>query len=212
VAQVRDRATTVRTSARGSRSGPATYTPVRLAHRATPRAAPDPGSWTPRAAARLALALSLLVLSPCLTGCKKSGPVYEMTAESSATRYLAEFSRSVRESERETGAPDGTAVVSLQTHGFPLIGLDACHTYWLTMKSTGQRRKLISLREADPGSGVSFGSSWSQDSNAVFLWGAHSGLGCSRGGVVQLCLIYTVDDGKLWGVEVPVCHNGLAVP
>ncbi len=148
---------------------------------------------------RVRLQLWLLVAACASFGaCKKSGPVYELNSESSAMPYVSEFLAGDYRQDENT-APDGRGEVVLQTHG-PIVWLAACHSLWL--EGRGKRRRIISLREADPGSGLSFSWRWSSDSNAIFISGQHSGFGCENDELFQsFSLIYTANDDKLW--EVP---------
>ena len=124
----------------------------------------------------------------------KGGP-----ADAYLTAFVAAESVYPGGAREGSRAPDGDAEVLLKDElGVPLIG-DGCHSVWL--KSPAGQRRILTVREADPGSGSSFGFAWSRDGRAVFIFGGHSGLDC-RGPVLpeRLRIIYTVADGTAWTV------------
>jgi hypothetical protein len=99
-------------------------------------------------------------------------------------------------------SPVGNARVSLSPAGVSLPLLqDSCHSVWLH-RGTAPAERILTMSEADPGSGSSFGFGWSSDGRAVFVFGHHSGFDCRRGAPFQaLRIIYTLQDGTAW--ELP---------
>ncbi len=139
-----------------------------------------------------------------LAGCGYHSDVRRLATGVAAGKYVAEFlTAEAQYPGGERGgsrAPVGDAEVVLEHEsGIPIIG-DACHSVWL--KAAGGRKRILTMREADPGSGSSFGFAWSSDGQAAFIFGEHSGIDCT--GPVRwedLRIIYTLADGVAW--EVP---------
>ena len=155
---------------------------------------------------RRVLVATTLLLVGVLAAASRRPPaalVRAITAESAASPYVAEFRRAEKSYPGGDAprAPNGRASVEIaQEPGIPVLN-DSCHSVWL-VPTAGARLRIISLLEGDPGSGTSFGMSWSADSKAVFLYGRHSGFNCpwhiySR----DLRVIYTLEDGVAW--ELP---------
>jgi hypothetical protein len=121
-----------------------------------------------------------------------------------AEPYVEEFL--AVETQYPHGQPDhdrvslgASELVRLEEPGIPLIG-DGCHSVWLS--SPLGRKRILKVREGDPGSGVSFGFSWSKDGQAAFIIGGHSGIDCTGPvAYARLRIIYTLADDVAW--EVP---------
>jgi hypothetical protein len=75
-----------------------------------------------------------------------------------------------------------------------------CHAIWLAPK-VGEKKRILRVEEADPGSGGSVGAYWSSDSKAIFLRGQSSGIDCRGTDNPEIRMIYTLLDGKLWRVK-----------
>jgi hypothetical protein len=143
------------------------------------------------------------LLGACLAACSYQSNVHTLVRGSPAERYVAEFEAAETQypgGERGgSKAPVGDAEVVLEHEpGIPVIG-DACHSVWL--RTPSGRKRILTMREADPGSGSSFGFAWSRDGQAAFIFGGHSGIDCARGGeYAELRIIYTLADGVPWMV------------
>jgi hypothetical protein len=138
-----------------------------------------------------------------LASCGYQSNVQPLISGSPADRYVDEFLAAEARTNAEplgSRAPGGaTDMVLRHEPGIPLLA-DGCHSVWLTSPS-GQKR-ILTVREGDPGSGSSFGFSWSKDGQAAFIFGGHSGIDCA--GPVsydKLRIIYTLADGVAW--ELP---------
>jgi hypothetical protein len=74
------------------------------------------------------------------------------------------------------------------------------HSVWLK-RPNGQATRILTLRDADPGSGALISFGWSRDGQALFIHGAHSGINGQTGPEFQdMQIIYTLSDGKAWDV------------
>jgi hypothetical protein len=139
----------------------------------------------------------------CLAACGYHSNVRPLVGNTPAERYVQEFL--LAEAQYPSGerggslAPVGGAELVLEHEpGIPLF-TDGCHSVWLNTP-TG-RERILTIREADPGSGSSFGFAWSTDGRAAFIFGDHSGIDCS--GPVHwegLRIIYLLADGVAWQV------------
>ena len=151
---------------------------------------------------RLASAAAVLVCG-VFAACSHPSTVRQLGAGATSERYLDEFAAAETQypgGERAgSRAPVGDAEVVLKREfGIPLIS-DGCHSVWL--KNAAGVKRILKVREADPGSGSSFGFSWSGDGQAAFIFGGHSGIDCA--GPVsydELRIIYTLADGVAWVV------------
>lgn len=95
-----------------------------------------------------------------------------------------------------TVAPNGTARIVDSEEGKLFT---SCHTLSLVYPD-GRKKRVLALREADPGSGLSFSWGWSADSNAFIVYGSNSdGIDCGKI-PVALPLIYTLADDTVWSV------------
>ena len=150
----------------------------------------------------------LFSLTLGLTGaCNSLHPtIHDVSGKVGVQRHIEEFSQGVQTYARDTEAPDGSGRVAIDKHAQGLWGGNqGWHTLWLERGETPQRRKILTLREGDPGSGPSFSFRWSRDSKAIFIWGWYSGCECTGlpSSGEDLRLIYTIDDGKLWNAAFP---------
>lgn len=148
----------------------------------------------------------LIALALSLTGACDSSrtTIHSASGEPAVQRHVQEFSQVVQTYGWEKEAPDGSGMVIVETHARGLFATSqGWHTLWL--EGTSQRRKILTLREGDPGSGPSFSFRWSRDSKAIFIWGWYSGCKCVGipSAAEDLRLIYTVSDGQLWSVSLP---------
>jgi hypothetical protein len=143
-------------------------------------------------------AFVVAVLGACvLAACGHHSNIRPLAAGAPAERYVGQFlTAEAQYPGGERGgsrAPvNGLELVLEREPGIPLIA-DGCHSVWL--KGTQDRKRLLTIREADPGSGSSFGFAWSSDGQAAFIFGDHSGIDCS--GPVRwenLRIIYTLAD------------------
>jgi hypothetical protein len=117
---------------------------------------------------------AVLVLgSLSLASCSHHSKVRPLAKGGPAERYLVEFQAAEAAypgGERGgSRAPVGDAELQLQQEpGIPLL-TDSCHSIWL--KTATDRTRILMVREADPGSGSSFGFAWSKDARAAFIFG-----------------------------------------
>ena len=81
---------------------------------------------------------------------------------------------------------------------------DFLHTVEVWNPQTGARTPVITITEADPGSGRSHWYSWSADSRALFIYG--SGWLPGDRSHRTLCLAYFHAERKLY--QLPGCHPG----
>lgn len=122
-----------------------------------------------------------------------------LSAESPANNYIKEF-RSYKFPQNATEwAPDRSAKIERANVGWGPKAFAACHTLRL-IDGDGKSRNIITAREADPGSGLSFSWGWSQDSRAVFIRGQTSGLDCRSDIQGDLSVIYTTADNSAWSI------------
>jgi hypothetical protein len=163
---------------------------------------PGVGRTCLRSRVRLLTAVTTL-LGACLAACAYQSNVRMLVHGSPAERYVAEFEAAETQypgGERGgSKAPVGDAEVVLKLEpAIPLIA-DSCHSVWL--RTPTERKRILTMREADPGSGSSFGFAWSRDGQAAFIFGDHSGIDCPRGrDYGELRIIYTLADGVPWMV------------
>jgi hypothetical protein len=137
-----------------------------------------------------------------MASCKYDSHVQQLVPGVPAERYLDEFVAAETQypgGERAgSRAPVGDVESFVQAEpGIPIIG-GGCHSIWLRTPA-GEKRILV-VREADPGSGSSFGFAWSKDGQAAFIFGGHSGIDCADG-YGKLRIIYTLSDGVAWMVD-----------
>ena len=77
----------------------------------------------------------------------------------------------------------------------------------VTDVATGQRIRVITIREADPGSGVSYGFAWTSDSRVLLMRGS----GSFRGEVPRpFCLAYVVATDELLRADDCPVHADIA--
>ena len=147
--------------------------------------------------------MAVLLGAACVASCSYQSNVQPLVNGAGAERYLDEFLAAETQypgGERDgSHAPAGQAEVVLEHEpGIPLI-TDACHSIWLS--SPSGRKRILTVREADPGSGSSFGFSWSKDGQAAFIFGEHSGIDCAGPvSYAELRIIYTLADSVAWAV------------
>ncbi len=158
-------------------------------------------TWTERRPSRRAWRAATLA-GLGLAACTHHSDVRPLLSGVPASRYLIEFLAAEKQypgGERQTSRAGELEIVVKREPGIPLLS-DSCHSVWLT--SPVGRKRILTMREADPGSGSSFGLAWSRDGQAAFIFGGHSGIDC-RGDVSyrDLRIIYTLADGVAW--EVP---------
>ena len=73
----------------------------------------------------------------------------------------------------------------------------AFHCLYVWDIQTGDIRPILSMSEADPGSGTSWDTRWSRDSKAFNLRGQCTGFEDARGDYMEFDFIYLVSSGKL---------------
>jgi hypothetical protein len=140
-----------------------------------------------------------LLFSLCLVAC---GPpeLRTVTENCPACQYVGEFRHASGSDDFGRSVQQAGVEASLEDGGGSLFSGD-WHSVWLRYAS-GERKLILTVREADPGSGPLVHFRWSRDGQALFIHGAHSGINGSSGGTFQgLRVIYTLTDGRAW--EVP---------
>ena len=87
-------------------------------------------------------------------------------------------------------------------------GFAGFHSLLISNVETGRSKRLFSLLEADPGSGISFQYRWSRDSRALLIAGATQGF--TRFGPKRyrsLRIVYLVDSEQLYDVDAVQTPN-----
>ncbi|MFQ5540610.1 MAG: hypothetical protein ACE5FB_09405 [Candidatus Binatia bacterium] len=87
-------------------------------------------------------------------------------------------------------------------------GFSGFHSLLIYSVETGRSKRLFSLLEADPGSGVSFRYRWSRDSQALLIAGSTQGF--TRFGPKQyrsLRMVYLVDSEQLYDFAAQQANN-----
>jgi hypothetical protein len=150
------------------------------------------------------MALTHVACGPRTTG------LQPLSTDSAARRYLEEFLESEArypggDRVRST-APGGTAEVTVEREGGLPVLFDSCHSIWLK-RASGEQDRIVTLSEADPGSGSSFELGWSRDAAAAFVSGQHSGIDCPwTRNYGDVRIIYTVADRVAWVVPSSEGH------
>ena len=132
-----------------------------------------------------------LLFSLCLAACglPELGTV---TEDCPAYKYVAEFRRASGSHGFGRSVQQDRIKVTLEGGG------RYWHSVWLR-RSSGERKLILTVREADPGSSPLVHFRWSRDGQALFIHGNHSGLnGRSCGSFSALRVIYTLADGRAW--------------
>jgi hypothetical protein len=130
-------------------------------------------------------------LSMCLAACGARPELHPLTETCPAHPYVDEF-------RARRGLAGGAAEVYLEEGGGPALS-GYWHSVWVKRRSGGPKR-ILTAREADPGSGPDVHCSWSRDGQALFIHGSHSGINGNSGrGLLRV--IYTLTDDRAW--EVP---------
>ena len=75
------------------------------------------------------------------------------------------------------------------------------HSLHVWEPASDQIETVVSLSEADPGSGRSFDCGWSSDSQAVFIWGSAGGFRPRAREPRELKWIYVAAEKKLFSIE-----------
>ena len=109
--------------------------------------------------------------------------------DESAARYLAEFTRSPHDTKaRPRYSPDGRWLVS------DTLVRDSYYTIRVFDLQTRGLLPVVTIREADPGSGRSFRRGWSSDSRALIIRGTGA---FWRGENQAICLVFLPFDRQL---------------
>jgi hypothetical protein len=81
-------------------------------------------------------------------------------------------------------------------------GFDGKHNLWIYDARDDRRTRIVSLVEADPGSGMSFACRWSDDSHALFVHGAAQRIGREQPHRWRrLQLVYLLADARLYDLR-----------
>lgn len=143
--------------------------------------------------------VSTLLYSLCLVAC---GPpeLRTVTEGCPAHQYVAEFRHASGSYESGKSVQQDGAEVSLERGDGSLFS-----GYWHSVRlrrASGERKVILTVREADPGSGPLVRFRWSRDGQALFIHGNHSGLNGSFCDTFSaLRVIYTLADSRAW--ELP---------
>jgi hypothetical protein len=137
----------------------------------------------------------LFLLVACfVAACGAQPELHPLTDDCAGGAYIDEFRAVEFYSTGLRSRNDSGVEVYLDSSGGPW------HSVWL--KRPGREAtRILTIRDADPGSGplISFG--WSRDGQALFIRGAHSGVNGKTGpGFQDMHIIYTLSDGKAWDV------------
>ena len=114
--------------------------------------------------------------------------IYRMSLDGSGRRYLFPGHSLVV-------SPDRRRVAYLTSRN----GFSGMHNVWIYDATTNRRTRVVSLVEADPGSGISFACHWAADGEALVIRGTAQRVGVNEtrsGSGVDL--VYVVADGRLF--------------
>lgn len=127
------------------------------------------------------IAITVVVITAALMLWREPGRARVPRVDVAALAFLATVTRAPTASETLSVSPDGRYAVRSDSVGY------ATQSITVTDISTGQMVPVITIREADPGSGRSHRLAWSHDSRALLILGSGS-----RGGgpPAPLCLVY----------------------
>ena len=130
-----------------------------------------------------------------LVSCTTPSPEIPEAPTAVSAAYRQEF---LQATQQRLDAPDGTSTIEWDQPGSAT--LSGCHVIWLNREGIHYRDLIIRLAEESPGSGASFTIRFSDDSKAVFIWGRHSGLGCSRTEQSPFGFVYLPEEKTLFNL------------
>lgn len=99
------------------------------------------------------------------------------------------------------GAPNGKFTIGIER--IPANSwIPAADYYELTiLDDAGRKKDIITIEEADAGSGLSFHPVWSEDSKAVFIYGRGKPYGYDEY-LQPVSLIYLVEENKIYTIDL----------
>jgi hypothetical protein len=114
--------------------------------------------------------------------------IYRMSLDGSGPRYLFPGHSLVV-------SPDRRRVAYLTSRN----GFTGMHNVWVYDATTNRRTRVVSLVEADPGSGISFDCHWAADGQALVIRGSAQRVGVDGArGSSRVDLVYVAADGRLF--------------